>query len=483
LHSTNAMPTPFRPSKNDDARSKDAAGPWRPLLYRWFVEFNPLYLLSAALVLGGCFLLSRGLASADADQGSLSTSLGIALISEVYACCLLGGVALLTRIGQRRPAVMLALLSLLYQWDLTLHTETCAYLSSAGTWAAAGWFAVFAAKIYAFAWALRVRLEKRVVVAALLGGLGLAVGPQLVPDLGGRSSGALLAVWSFALGALYGSSGGIESKVALTPWGHTVLRRTTRVGWLLSGALLSAHVLFWAKDHAIALFALLPVAPLLFARRVRQEGRMWTVVLGTLTLVGLTSPSTFSVTALLAAATLCLRVLSPAFAVERPASRPPEGAPPAGPYRSSDADCQAEPPRSSVVAPVMESAERMRSFVGAFFALYLSAWTLSWSGGPWPVHVAALDAAATVVVILTVWKLRLRSPLVPLAACYANLVLQEHLVRAPRSPLELGATFVAVGFVLLAGSLAASYRLRAHPAGANSDVDGLRPDDPGPSRS
>jgi hypothetical protein len=127
---------------------------------------------------------------------------------------------------------------------------------------------------------------------------------------------------------------------------------------------------------------------------------------------------------------------------------------------------------STVFAPVIEWAERMRCFTGAFFALYLSAWTLKWSGGPWPVHVAALDAAATIVVLLATWKLRLRTPLVPLAACYANLVLQENLVRAPRSPLELGATFVAVGFVLLAGSLAASYRLRAPSAAVPGEGGG-----------
>ena len=32
------------------------------LFYRWFIQYNPLYLVSAALVLAGCSLWARGLA-------------------------------------------------------------------------------------------------------------------------------------------------------------------------------------------------------------------------------------------------------------------------------------------------------------------------------------------------------------------------------------------------------------------------------------
>ena len=49
--------------------------------------------------------------------------LRVAAIAEVYAVALIGGAALLMRIGQRRPAVMLALLTALYQCSLTLHGD------------------------------------------------------------------------------------------------------------------------------------------------------------------------------------------------------------------------------------------------------------------------------------------------------------------------------------------------------------------------
>src|SRR5690606_9630249 len=87
----------------------DAHAFWRRLLHRWFVEYNPFYLLSATLVLGGMILTSRALAAGGGVYGQV----GVAAIAELYASALIGGAALLTRIGQRRPAVMLAVLTVL----------------------------------------------------------------------------------------------------------------------------------------------------------------------------------------------------------------------------------------------------------------------------------------------------------------------------------------------------------------------------------
>src|SRR5580704_8246864 len=150
-----------------DAAPDPGASYVRRLLHRWLIEYNPLYLLSAALVLTGTFLCSRGLARDDRVYGPL----GVALIAELYAACLIGGAALLMRIGHRRPAVMLALLTILYQWDLTLHTERTPYF---GAWAAAAWVVVFAAKLYGLAWAMKLRLSRGASAAAILAGIGLA---------------------------------------------------------------------------------------------------------------------------------------------------------------------------------------------------------------------------------------------------------------------------------------------------------------------
>jgi hypothetical protein len=448
------MHAPTTPAPGPGAPPQPGKGYCQSLLYRWFVEYNPLYLLSAALVLGGCVVLSSGLA----DHDSLSETIGVALIAEVYAASLLGGVALLTRIGMRRPAVMLALLSILYQWDTTLHTETCAYLGAAGAFATAAWLAIFVGKLFALGWALRVRFARRALAAATLAAVGLAFGPRLLPELGARGAGAALAAWAFALGALY-DEGAITSLVELTPWGRVVLRRATRAAWLLSAALVAVHVAVWQRDHAISVASVLPALPLLGLRRVRSEARAWALSAGTLVTVALAMPGALSVAALLLAAALVLRALSPRFAPAAAVRNAAQA--PAQPYRAGGVAFAAQTPEA--VAPErasVASAERARAWAGAAFALHLAAWTVPWTGGAGPPHVLALDVALTLAVALLVWRARAHASLVPLGVCYLHFVVQARLVPAPRTTVEWGASAVALGFVLLAGSLAASYRLR-----------------------
>jgi hypothetical protein len=445
------------PAFDDAARAPSTASDTRQrLMYRWFVEFNPLYLLSAALVLTGCFLLSRGIAHRPGEW----LAVGITGVSEVYSLALLGGVALLTRIDQRRPAVVLAMLFFLYQWDLTLHTETCAYLGPGGAWASAAWLAIFVGKIYALGWALRLRFARALVAAWVLAGTGLAIGPHSVGAVGTDRAGALIAMWWFALGALYRADG-IESDVELSAWGRTVLRRTNRAASIVSMALVGAHVLFWANSHAIALAFTLPVMPLLCVREVRSEGRAWAFIGATLLFVGVAVPRGLSVAAALAAAALFLRVVRPEFTAE-PAAATANDAAPEPPYRWNGGEREASAPAVAATPgpAIIGVAERGRSYAGVFFALWLSVWTMRYSGGLWPAHVALLDAGLTIALVVTAWKFRLKLPLGLLGACYLDLVLREHLIPSPRSAAEWGATTIALGFALLGCSLAASYRLR-----------------------
>jgi hypothetical protein len=432
----------------------DPASYWRRLLHRWLIEYNPLYLLSATLVLGGMILTSRGLAR----EGSLYGEIGVAAIAEVYAATLIGGAALLTRIGHRRPAVMLALLTVLYQCDLTLHTETCAYLGAVGDWATAGWLALFVAKLYALAWAMKLRLARSAIATATIGAFGLAILPHYLDRLDARGAGALVAVWLFAMVSIY-RPGSVTSAVDLDAWGTTVFKRSLRAAWLMSAVLFVLHVLFWSTQHPLSLAALLPIAPLLAVRRLRSEARVWATVIATLVIVAVVMPGSFSVTAMMAAVALALRALPSMRAPSPGTAIAPRDT--VQPYRAFVPNL---PPLDPVVPPVVlvpvDRAERMRLVAGALFAAHLAVWTLGWSGGPWPAHVAALDLALTAVVLLFVWRARVRIALAPLFGCYAHFVVQAHLVAAPRSLLEWGGTAVGLGFALLIASLAATYRLR-----------------------
>lgn len=434
---------------------------WRWLLHRWLVQYNPLYLLSATLVLGGMILTSRGLAR----EGSLYGEIGVAAVAELYAASLIGGAALLTRIGLRRPAVMLALLTVLYQCDLTLHTETCAFLGAVGAWATAGWFALFVVKVRALAWAMKLRFSWPVFATASLGAFGLAVLPHHLQGLDTRAASAVVALWLFTLFASFELAAregvqGVTSSETLDAWGQTVLRRAVRASWLLSAVLLVGHVSFWTTQRSLSLAALLPIVPLLQVRRARTETRAFALVATTLVGVAVAMPAAFAITALLAAAALVLRALpgtrvpsaqatsAPRDPLDQPYRVPMAGPPPVAAALHAD-----------VLVP-LPHAERMRLVAGALFTTYLAVWTLGWSGGPWPAHVVALDLALTALVIMTVWRARVRVVLVPFAASLGHLVVQRHLLPAPHSLLEWGATAVTLGFVLLLASLAASYQLR-----------------------
>jgi hypothetical protein len=313
---------------------------------------------------------------------------------------------------------MLGLLTALYQCDLTLHTETCVYLGAVGILAATLWVLLFVAKLYALAWAVRLRLSISATAVATLGALGLAILPHQLPDLEARGASALVGLWLFALFALgLHASRAITSRVTLDAWGETVLRRALRAVWLMWSVLLVLHVAFWSLHYAVRLAALAPVVLLLGTRWIRGEARVWCAIAATLILIAVTLPELFAVASLMAAVVLVMRTV---------------------------------PTRSA----------RWRLLTGALFAVYLAVWTTRWSGGPWPAHLMPLDLALTAAVLLLVVRPRVRIALAPLSVSFAHFGIQTSVVTAPHSILQWGAASVGLGFVLLIASLVASYYLR-----------------------
>lgn len=405
---------------------------WQRLLHRWFVQYNPIYLVSAMLVLGGMMTASRGLA----HEGSLYGPLGIATIAELYAFALIAGAAVLTRIRQRRPAVLLALITILYEGDLTLHTETCAFLGVVGVFASAAWVALFVVKLRALAWALEVEPKRRAMATATLGALGLAIGPHVISSLDPRVAGGVLALFVFALGALCprgpldavtprpSRSHVLPAMPTLDDWGTLVLSRVVRAAWILWAVLLGLHLVFWSTQRHVHLAATFPAVALLAMHRIERESRAWIAIVALVVFVGLVAPADLSGAALLASLAFVRRALR----------------------------------ADALVSP----SERVRLACGGLFAIHLSAWTMAWSGGAFPEHVAVLDAALLGVVVLLAWRARARAALLPLGALGIHGAVTSGLVPPPRTLFQYGMTAVALGFVLLVGSVATSYRLRRY---------------------
>ncbi len=282
----------------------------RRLLHRWFVEYKPLYLLSAMLVLGGTIAIARGLG----EEGSRFGAIAVAGIVEVYALALIGGAALLYRVGHRRSAVMLAFLAALYQGDLMLHTETFPNLGGIGELAVGGWLALFVAKLVALARGMRLRMNHAALATFVLGATGLAAIPWILHAGDARMREAAVLLWLFAV-LTCNRYAVVSSAVELDPWGAVVLRRSVRGLEVVWGILLFLHVGFWMTQSSLAVAPLLALVPLVLLARAAQPGRVAVLVLGTLGFVLLRLPAHFSVTVAIAAMALALRARSERDAV------------------------------------------------------------------------------------------------------------------------------------------------------------------------
>lgn len=392
----------------------------RRLLHRWFVEYNPLYILSAALVLRGVNQISDALASA----GYGYAQLGVPAVVEIYAWLLIGGAALLRRVGLQRPAVMLSLLAVVYQGDLTLHTETCAYLGSAGLLASLIWLVSFVLKLLVLPRAMGLRASPSALAVPTFGAVGLVFVPRVVQHVSAHAGSMVTGAWIFALFAcaLY-TTRAIASVHALGDWGNAVLRRSRIATWTLWAMLAALHVGFWFSQRALDAAVLVPLPLLLATRFMRRESHVWATSLGAIVLVRAIAPQFLAFTAVLCGVVLMIR------AAQNIASH-------------------------TRAAPFM---------VGTLFCAHLALWTAGFSGGDFPLHVLPLDATLASVVILAAWKLRVRVALAPLAALFAHHMAQARIVTAPVTGLEWGVWTTAAGFVLLLGVIATSVRLQLNP--------------------
>ncbi|MBZ0117406.1 MAG: hypothetical protein K8H88_10445, partial [Sandaracinaceae bacterium] len=123
-----------------------------------------------------------------------------------------------------------------------------------------------------------------------------------------------------------------------------------------------------------------------------------------------------------------------------------------------------------VRAPVFErasSAVMARLALGASAAIYLSIWTLGWSGGAWPAHVALLDASFAIACLIVGWQARRWLAAAPLAPVYVHFAMELGWLRTAG---DFGLCAVASGFALLVIALSTSWRARRRDEIARPDT-------------
>jgi len=426
-----------------DAPSTD---PFRALIHEWFVEYNPTYLLSAALVLAGLTLVSFNLAESDASAG-----IGLTCVAEIYALALIGGAALLCRFGQRRAAVMVGLLAALYQCDLTLHVETCAFLDGVGWIAALAWALFFHAKLRALVAALDLTPSRSALLVPTLGAFGLALVPHALRSLDSAPRVVLVSLFVFAmLASTFWTSRRIESAIGYDYRGRRAMTGT----WLMWGGALLAHVGYWMVSFRISPALMIPVAILLSTRWAASERGVWARVLFTLALVCVGRPELLPATAAMASVVLALRAWRSPRTTRMQIDPPSAPAPYRGAPEEPAPEIVTSLPETTFVTAEPSSAERL--WLGAASSAHLGVWSALGVGGLWRPHLLWLDLGLLALCVVVYWLGRRAQALVPLAPLGAHLAIASAWITAPRSLAETGVWSIALGFGLLGGSLAVS---------------------------
>jgi len=186
------MNTPMRMKSNEEGSWIVHKEPDDPLR-SFFKLHNPLYLVSAACMLLGCYLVASAVPG-DGWETRLTRVLVLLGALNVYEFLLVGLACYLIAVKrQARDGTMLLIIEVLLLADVTnlLH-ETYALSYSAGAWVNALTLLVTIAKAGAVVWALKLRFSVRELVAGAAGYLAMLLVPGILTMLNRRGGSMAL---------------------------------------------------------------------------------------------------------------------------------------------------------------------------------------------------------------------------------------------------------------------------------------------------
>ncbi len=162
----------------------------------FFVEYNPLYFISAFCMLYGIFLIDRNLSTMTISSGPFA-AVTLLLVLQLYEVSLLAAAMFLAlRLGAIRPAVMLCLLECILLFDCTFRLEGLALQSWFGAVIDVLWLLMLAFKLRMLAMAMRLDIRAYHYAAIML---TAACIPVLIAFLSGavqnHAIGLQVAAW------------------------------------------------------------------------------------------------------------------------------------------------------------------------------------------------------------------------------------------------------------------------------------------------
>jgi len=379
------------------------------ILYECFVQYNPLYFFSALCVLGGMFFVSVGLREMDWTRGQL----WLTLVIQGYELLVIAGAALIFRTTfQKRPAVILCIIAVVFLFDCTFRTEVATTLEQANRFVAGGWFVMVILKLLALKWAFHLKVSRSALFAILLLACGIAVFPQLFEQYdGSKETLHLFATW-YAIGLTafaYWKRPQISCRLSFDEWGETVLRRVIKAAWIIWFGWYFLHLFIWISLFSIRITPA-HIAPLFLLGAVFAKHEAWIWIFSGLS-VATTTPPTMMFMAMMVGFTLAWK----GFQISQ-----------------------------------------KRLYIGAVLAGYLALWTYGWQHWPLPDINLALSLATAIILILMAWKLKLPSALLPLlAGVYPAMQGVQSLDFVGR-----GSILLALGFLALVTGVAFNWSQR-----------------------
>jgi len=411
---------------------------WRELLHYWFVQFNPLYFISALCMLIGVFLVARNIEALDARSPERVQLLLFAVI-QAYEFLLIGGAALLVhRAGAVRPAVILVLLEAVFLFDCTFRLESAVYMGPLAYWLTGGWFVLTLVKVRALVAAMRLELSRQLIASIGVCALGIVVAIHWLSQAGADKLLALqAAAWfgTLVLFLLHVRAPALACALARTPLQQGIARRCANGTLRLLAAFYFYHLwsyIVFAADPDVLGRAILPQlgAFALLQTLVRAKDQdVWKFAVLTFG-AALSAASALPYAALLLAAVVGYRV-----------------------WRGA---------RSGLAA-------------GAAFSAYVGVWLFGWMSWdtplpPLPAAFSAQTIALALVLCLLVWRLRDPLALAALALGSVYSCYRYAGTWLPASELGWGILLLACGFGALGAGIAINWRFRDSAARTPSSL-------------
>ncbi|MGN7612119.1 hypothetical protein ACQZV8_08560 [Magnetococcales bacterium HHB-1] len=245
----------------------------------WFVQYNPLYLFSALFALSGLFLITLNMHEVARDDFYLANFAFMGAIQLYEFLLILGALFLVRIVKQQRPAILLALLEMLFLLDCSFRLENVHHLGDAGRWVPLLWSFLVFCKVALLLWVFKIKPKKGFWLFLFLITLGIAgLTPltskfsflELQPILWLMHTFGLFAAYHFRRLDLWVNVDGLN-----TVWSRLVFKRVVAgCGYLWSGFFFYHlwNYILWLGPEGLFLPAIASVALLMaLAKDDRRE--------------------------------------------------------------------------------------------------------------------------------------------------------------------------------------------------------------------